>query len=89
MTSDIVLSTEEFNVVGGRPIRRDGTDKVTGRAWYGVNITNGTATDYTDAGVAAGVRYVPVLRPSTMWSLAKSRSVSVCNHRTKQGCRAA
>ena len=32
MTSNIVLSTEEFNVVGTRPIRHDGTDKVTGRA---------------------------------------------------------
>ena len=38
MTSNIVLSTEEFNVVGTRPIRHDGTDKVTGRAQYGADI---------------------------------------------------
>ena len=38
MTSNIVLSTEEFNVVGTTPIRHDGTDKVTGRAQYGADI---------------------------------------------------
>ena len=38
MASNIVLSTEEFNVVGTTPIRHDGTDKVTGRAQYGADI---------------------------------------------------
>ena len=38
MASNIVLATEEFNVVGTRPIRHDGTDKVTGRAQYGADI---------------------------------------------------
>ena len=38
MTSNIVLSNQEFNVVGTRPIRHDGTDKVTGRAQYGADI---------------------------------------------------
>ncbi len=38
MTSNIVLSTQEFDVVGTRPIRHDGTDKVTGRAQYGADI---------------------------------------------------
>ncbi|PKB80750.1 MAG: oxidoreductase, partial [SAR202 cluster bacterium Io17-Chloro-G9] len=38
MTSNIVLSTEEFEVVGTRPIRHDGTDKVTGRAQYGADV---------------------------------------------------
>ena len=33
-----VLSTSEFNVVGTRPIRHDGADKVTGRALYGVDF---------------------------------------------------
>ena len=33
-----VLSTTEYNVVGTRPIRHDGTDKVTGRAQYGADI---------------------------------------------------
>ena len=38
MTSNIVLSTHEYNVVGTRPIRHDGTDKVTGRAQYGADL---------------------------------------------------
>ena len=38
MASNIVLSTQEYNVVGTRPIRHDGTDKVTGRAQYGADI---------------------------------------------------
>ena len=33
-----MLSTENYNVVGTRPIRHDGTDKVTGRAQYGADI---------------------------------------------------
>ena len=32
-----VLSNEEFKVVGTRPIRPDGADKVTGRAQYGAD----------------------------------------------------
>jgi len=32
MASNIVLSNEEFNVVGSRPIHHDGNDKVTGKA---------------------------------------------------------
>ena len=38
MASNVVLSTEEYNVVGSRPIRHDGTDKVTGKAQYGADI---------------------------------------------------
>ena len=38
MTSNIVLSEQEFDVVGTRPIRHDGYDKVTGRAPYGADI---------------------------------------------------
>ena len=38
MASNIVLSTQEFNVVGTRPIRHDGLDKVTGRARYSADI---------------------------------------------------
>ena len=34
----IVLSNQEFTVVGTRPIRHDGVDKVTGRAQYGADI---------------------------------------------------
>ena len=39
MASNIVLSTKEYKVVGKRPIRHDGQDKVTGRAKYGADIT--------------------------------------------------
>jgi CO/xanthine dehydrogenase Mo-binding subunit len=35
---NIVLSTKEYKVVGTRPIRHDGLDKVTGRARYGADI---------------------------------------------------
>ena len=38
MTSNIVLSTKEYSVVGKRPIRHDGYDKVTGKAQYGADI---------------------------------------------------
>ena len=38
MASNIVLSTQEYNVVGTRPIRHDGPDKVTGRARYSADI---------------------------------------------------
>ncbi len=36
---NIVLSNQEFKVVGTSPIRHDGADKVTGRARYGVDTT--------------------------------------------------
>ncbi len=35
---NIVLSTQEYNVVGKRPVRPDGADKVTGKATYGADI---------------------------------------------------
>ena len=38
MTSNVVLSNQDYNVVGTRPIRHDGADKVTGRARYGADI---------------------------------------------------
>ena len=34
---NLVLSNAEFNVVGTRPVRPDGADKVTGRARYGAD----------------------------------------------------
>ncbi len=36
--SNVVLSTTDYKVVGTRPIRHDGTDKVTGRAIYGADF---------------------------------------------------
>ena len=38
MASNIVLSNQEFNVVGTRPIRHDGVDKVTGKARYSADM---------------------------------------------------
>ena len=35
---NVVLSNVEYKVVGTRPIRHDGTDKVTGRAKYGADF---------------------------------------------------
>ena len=37
--ANIVLSEVEFDVVGKRPIRPDGVDKVTGRAQYGADVS--------------------------------------------------
>ena len=39
MASNVVLVNEEFDVVGTRPIRHDGNDKVTGRARYSADMT--------------------------------------------------
>ena len=35
---NVVLSNKEYSVVGTRPVRHDGADKVTGRARYGADI---------------------------------------------------
>ena len=43
---NMVLATKTFDVVGTRPIRHDGADKVTGRALYGA--------DYDTAGLLHG-----------------------------------
>ena len=47
---NMVLVTEKFDVVGTRPVRHDGADKVTGRAQYGADFT------------AAGLIYGAILR---------------------------
>ena len=36
--ANVVLSNTSYKVVGTRPIRHDGADKVTGRAKYGVDV---------------------------------------------------
>ena len=35
---NLVLSNTQFDVIGSRPIRHDGADKVTGRANYGADF---------------------------------------------------
>ena len=64
MASNIVLSNTEYKVVGTRPIRHDGTDKVTGRAKYG--------GDFSEAGMLHG----KVLRSPHAHARIKSIDVS-------------
>ena len=64
MAENIVLSNSEYKVVGTRPIRHDGTDKVTGRAKYG--------TDFQ----TAGMYYGKVLRSPHAHAIIKSIDVS-------------
>ena len=42
---NMVLSEKEFAVVGTRPIRHDGADKVTGRARYSCLLYTSDAAD--------------------------------------------
>ena len=64
MADNIVLSNSEYKVVGTRPIRHDGTDKVTGRAKYG--------TDFQ----TAGMYYGKVLRSPHAHAIIKSIDAS-------------
>ena len=64
MASNIVLSNTDYKVVGTRPIRHDGTDKVTGRAKYGGDFQ------------AAGMLHGKVLRSPHAHARIKSIDVS-------------
>jgi len=64
MAENIVLSNTEYKVVGTRPIRHDGTDKVTGRAKYGGDFQ------------AAGMLFGKVLRSPHAHARIKSIDVS-------------
>ncbi len=64
MASNIVLSNTEFNVVGTRPVRHDGTDKVTGRAKYGADFES------------AGTLFAKVLRSPHAHARIKSIDTS-------------
>ena len=64
MAENIVLSNSDYKIVGTRPIRHDGTDKVTGRAKYG--------TDFQ----TAGMYYGKVLRSPHAHAIIKSIDVS-------------
>ncbi len=64
MASNIVLSNTEYKVVGTRPIRHDGTDKVTGRAKYGADFQ------------AAGLLHGKVLRSPHAHARIKAVNVS-------------
>ena len=61
---NMVLATTEYDVVGTRPIRHDGTDKVTGRAQYGADFT------------ASGLIYGAILRSPHAHARIKSIDTS-------------
>ena len=61
---NIVLATKEYDVVGTRPIRPDGADKVTGRALYGADFK------------AAGLLHGSVLRSPHAHARIKSIDTS-------------
>ena len=64
MATNIVLSNTDYKVVGTRPVRHDGTDKVTGRAKYGADFD------------AAGLLYAKVLRSPHAHARIKSMNTS-------------
>ena len=74
MASNVVLSNTEYKVVGTRPIRHDGTDKVTGRAKYGA--------DYE----SAGMLYAKVLR--SPHAHARIKSINTSKAEASPGVRA-
>ncbi len=72
--SNVVLSNQEFNVVGTRPIRQDGAEKVTGRARYGADIN------------LPGLLYARVLR--SPHAHARIKSVNTARAEALAGVRA-
>jgi CO/xanthine dehydrogenase Mo-binding subunit len=72
--SNIVLSNTDYSVVGTRPVRHDGTDKVTGRAKYG--------GDFNMAGLLHG----KVLR--SPHAHARIRSIDTSKAEALEGVRA-
>ena len=71
---NMVLSTKEYDVVGKRPIRHDGADKVTGNARYGA--------DYQ----ATGTLYGAILR--SPHAHARIRSIDTSKAEALSGVRA-
>ena len=74
MASNIVLSNTEYKVIGTRPIRHDGEDKVTGRAKYGADFQ------------AAGLLHGKVLR--SPHAHARIRSIDVSKAQAHPGVKA-
>ena len=72
--SNVVLSTREYNVIGSRPVRHDGAEKVTGRARYGADIN------------LPGLLYAKVLR--SPHSHARIKSVDTSKAEALPGVRA-
>lgn len=64
MEPNIVLSTVEYKIIGSRPVRHDGIDKVTGRANYSADIN------------MPGLQYGCILRSPYAHARIKSIDVS-------------
>ena len=71
---NLVLATKEFDVVGTRPVRHDGADKVTGRALYGADF------------YAAGLLHGKLLR--SPHAHARIRSIDTSRAEAMPGVRA-
>jgi len=71
---NVVLSNQEFSVVGTRPLRPDGADKVTGRALYGADFA------------AAGLLQGKVLR--SPHAHARIKSIDTSKAEALEGVRA-
>ena len=71
---NVVLSTGNYSVVGTRPIRHDGADKVTGRALYGADFH------------AAGLLYGKILR--SPHAHARIKSIDTTKAEALSGVRA-
>ena len=61
---NMILETGKYDVIGTRPVRHDGADKVTGRALYGADV------------FPAGLLHAKVLRSPHAHALIKSIDVS-------------
>lgn len=71
---NVVLATQKYDVVGTRPIRHDGVDKVTGRALYGADFQT------------AGLLYGRILR--SLHAHARIKSIDTSKAETYPGVRA-
>jgi len=58
----VVLAKETFDVVGTRPVRHDGVDKVTGQARYGADFS---MPGMLHAKILRSPHATPVSGPST------------------------
>ena len=73
-SSNQVLSEVEYNIVGKRPVRPDGVDKVTGRAQYGADVK------------LTGLLHAKVLR--SPYAHARIRSIDTSKAEAVPGVRA-
>ena len=83
MKKEDYLGIENYKVVGTRPIRHDGTDKVTGRAVYGPDF-HLTGSLYGDQNICEGATACPRIRNRHPARLAKCTGPWESRSRTPQ-----